>query len=285
MEFEVKTNLALMQPQQIESNVAEVKAWLVTALEPYKNMVVSEDAISSAKADRAKINKVKAALDSKRKSVKKQWLEPYMRWEDEVNELLSLCDETGSNLDNQIKSFESQQKEAKRTELSEYFASLASVACVDDFLTFDGIFNPKWLNATVKTETAKEEIRQIVETTVSDIKTILNLESDYETTLILEYKNSRDLRRVLQKENELKEAKATQERRKAVEAQKAQVDVNTPPKPQNAPNKATAPQNQAQTQKKEKVYTLKFEVELTKSQMFELKDFFVSRNIKYTKID
>lgn len=285
MEFEVKTNLSLMQPQKIESNIAEVKAWLVTALEPYKNMVVSEDAIASAKADRAKVNKVKTALDSKRKAVKKQWLEPYMKWEEEVSELISLCDDTASNLDSQLKSFENQQKEEKKDELKAYFESLASVANVSEYLTFDGVFNPKWLNATVKIETAKEEIMQIVETAVSDIKTILELESEYETTLLLDYKTHRDIRKVLQKKNELESARTAEERRKAAGALNQQGNANIPPKQKNEAVGSGKLQNKAEPQKKEKVYTLRFEVELTKTQMFALKDFFVSNNIEYRKID
>ena len=113
MEFEVRTNLALMQPQKIESNIAEVKSWLINALEPYKNMVVSEDAIASAKQDRAKINKLKNAIDEKRKTTKKQWVHPYVTWEAEVNELLGLCDEASGNIDSQIKSFENEIKEQK----------------------------------------------------------------------------------------------------------------------------------------------------------------------------
>ena len=56
MEFQVTTDLALIQPQKIESNVGEVKVWLQSALTKYKTAVVSEDAISSAKAKKAEDN-------------------------------------------------------------------------------------------------------------------------------------------------------------------------------------------------------------------------------------
>ena len=114
MEFEVKTDLALMQPQKIESNVAEVKSWLQSALSPYKSMIVSEDAIKSAKEDRAKLNKLKTAIDEKRKTTKKMWVSPYVQWESEVNELLSICDEAIKNLDTQIKSFDDSVKQKRK---------------------------------------------------------------------------------------------------------------------------------------------------------------------------
>ena len=79
MEFKVTTDLSVIQPQSIESNFKETKEWLQQALAPYQGMVVTEDAIAEAKTKRAEINKVKDALEDKRKAVKKQWLEPYMR--------------------------------------------------------------------------------------------------------------------------------------------------------------------------------------------------------------
>lgn len=290
MEFTVSTDLSVIQSQKIESNIAEVKAWLENALAPYRGMVVSEDAIASAKTDRANINKLKKALDDKRKSVKTQWVAPYTRWEAEVMELTKMCDEAASNIDTQVKNFENQLKEQKRAELESYFTSMADVASVSEYITFDGMFNPKWLNATMKLEAAKEEIRDLIDTTVEDVKTILDMESEYETSLLLEYKKTHDIRRVLSREKELTEAKLAAERMKALEAQKASKGAEIPTSKKNPASELSANQNQAKTapaqsQKKEKLYTLQFEVELTRSQMFELKDFFESRGIKFHKIE
>ena len=84
---------------------------------------------------------------------------------------------------------------------------------------------------------------------------------------------------LLQKENELKEAKLAEERRKTSDAQKPQGDVQTQQKPEPV---AVKPET---TQKKSsKVYTLQFEVDLTREQMFELKDFFELHKIAYRKI-
>ena len=204
MEFEVTTNLALMQPQKIESNVAEVKAWLQNALEPYKSMVVSEDAIASAKTDKANVNKLRKTLDDKRKAVKRQWVGPYIEWEKQVNELITLCDEAYSNINNQVASFENQLKDKKLNEIREYWNKETKEADVSDYIALDKMFNQKWLNATVKIESVYEEIDKIIEGTVADIQTIADLESDYAPTLFLEYRDTHDIRAVLQKEKELK---------------------------------------------------------------------------------
>ena len=211
MEFKVTTDLSLLQPQEIESNFSETKQWLESALAPFSSMVVSENEISDAKKKRAEINKVKSALDEKRKSVKRQWVQPYLEWEKKVNELISLCDSASKNIDDQVKNFENTAKEKKKAELKEFFDENACAACVDFYITFDDAFDPKWLNSTVKIESAKQEIEDYVQRTVDDIQTIADLESDNAEALFLDYKEHHDLRRVIARNKALSEMKATSE--------------------------------------------------------------------------
>lgn len=267
MDFEVRTNLALMQPQKIESNIAEVKSWLINALEPYKNMVVSEDAIASAKQDRAKINKLKNAIDEKRKTTKKQWVQPYVTWEAEVNELLGLCDEASGNIDSQIKSFENEIKEQKRAELEKFFNENASAADVDFYINFEMCFNPKWLNSTVKIETAKDEIDKYIEETVDDLKTIADLESEYNEELFTTYKETHDIKRVLARNKALAEMKkANEARTKPSDELKSSENVNLPwgeETPQTMPK--------TQKEKPEKMYDLLLQLKLTMEQAKNIK--------------
>ena len=276
MEFEVKTNLALMQPQKIESNVAEVKSWLQNALEPYKNMVVSEDAIKSAKEDRAKINKLKSAIDDKRKSTKKMWVSPYVQWESEVNELLALCDEASKNIDEQVKQFENAVKQQKRDELESFFNEQASAADVDFYMTFEQIFNPKWLNNTVKIETAKEEIEKAVEDTVDDLKMIADLESDYSEELFLIYKETHDIKSVIARNKALTAFRNSDKARASDEdAWKATENIKLPwgdEPPHTAPK---TPQKEP-----EKMYDLLMQLKLTKQQAINLKKFMATEGIE-----
>lgn len=267
MEFEVRTNLALMQPQKIESNIAEVKSWLINALEPYKNMVVSEDAIASAKQDRAKINKLKNAIDEKRKTTKKQWVQPYVTWEAEVNELLGLCDEASGNIDSQIKSFENEIKEQKRAELEKFFNENASAADVDFYINFEMCFNPKWLNSAVKIETAKDEIEKYIEDTIDDLKTIADLESDFNEELFTTYKETHDIKSVLARNKALSEMKRANEARiKPSDEWKSSENVNLP---WGEETPKTMPKTQKE--KPEKMYDLLLQLKLTMEQAKNIK--------------
>lgn len=55
----------------IEWNYEELKAELSQKLEDYKGLVYTEEQIKEAKADRAKLNALATAIDSKRKEIKK----------------------------------------------------------------------------------------------------------------------------------------------------------------------------------------------------------------------
>ena len=75
MEFLIKTDLSVM-PEKIDFNFDEMKTELSEKLEKYNALVVTEDSIKDAKSDRANLNKLKTAIDDKRKEIKKLCLAP-----------------------------------------------------------------------------------------------------------------------------------------------------------------------------------------------------------------
>lgn len=267
MEFVVTTDLTKLQPNEIQSNFDETRKWLESALAPYTAMVVSEDAIADAKKKRAEINRVKSALDEKRKSVKRQWVQPYLTWEKQVNELIALCDDASSNIDTQVKSFENDVKEQKKAELEKFFNENATAADVDFYINFEMCFNPKWLNSTVKIETAKDEIDKYIEETVDDLKTIADLESDYNEELFTTYKETHDIKRVLARNKALAEMKkANEARTKPSDEWKSSENVNLPwgeETPQTMPK--------TQKEKPEKMYDLLLQLKLTMEQAKNIK--------------
>ena len=60
-------------------NFEEIKAFLAARLDAYRNLVYSEDSLKQAKADKATLNKLKKALDTRRKEIKAVYMEPYLR--------------------------------------------------------------------------------------------------------------------------------------------------------------------------------------------------------------
>lgn len=275
MEFKVETNLSTIQPRAIQSNVGEVKQWLQTSLQKFRQMIVEEGEIQSAKSDLANIRKIKKTISDQRIFVKKEFMVPFTEWENQVKELEGLCDEAIANIDTQVKNFDSQKKAEKRQKLLEYFDSCAKAAKVEEFVSFETIENPKWMNEGYKLATAMSDVKTAVAETLEDVRTIYNQNSEFETALLDDYRNTHDLRKVLAKNQylyDLKEREAT--RRNQVS-----------PKPLESSQKETPSSDEGQKEKpapagKPKRYNVLLALEMTAQQMRDLSAYLKQNEIK-----
>lgn len=214
------TALETVRNTPIKANFDEMKKGLTELVAPYKNVIVTEDGITNAKSDRARLRKVENSIDEYRKTVKRVYSEPLKVFEGKCNELASICKEASNHLDVQIKAFELKVKEQKKADLKAYFTDTASLYA--DYISFEEIFNEKWLNSTYAVETIKQEINSSIAKTASDVNCICGLSSPFGETLLDEYKKTKDLARCIQLNTRLTEqAKAEEERlRKKLEAEK-----------------------------------------------------------------
>ena len=76
--------------EEIEFNFDQLKEEISVQLKRYTNMVVTEETIKLAKEDKAELNKLMKALDTRRKEVKKECMEPYEAFASKVKELTDL---------------------------------------------------------------------------------------------------------------------------------------------------------------------------------------------------
>ena len=288
IQFEVTTDLATVANTQIETNFEAVRDWLTEELAPYATMVVSPDAIADAKKTRANIRKVKDSIESQRKAIKKLWNKPYEQYEAKCKELTGIVDDAVSNIDGQIKAMENEEKEAKRQRLSAFFDDHSYD--VADFITFEDVFDPKWLNATFSEIDAANSITAQIEDIKEGLETIRSMNSPFEAAMLSEYGKSHNLAKAIAEGKRLEAIQKAVEERKAREAESAfsepEVSVEPDVDPVAPPQQATAQfiRPVADEPAKPKIYTLRFEVELTKEQAYELKYFFSKNNIKYYKL-
>lgn len=218
-EFRITTDLAPLRQFQIEANFEETKAWLTENLEPLRTMAVTPESMSQCKQYRASIRKVSARIDESRKMAKAAALEAYSSFETKCKELTALCEEAANALDVQIKAMEEAAKQEKKNRLAEYFAKV--VGDMAEWLTFDDLFNPKWLNATYAESTAWMDINAAIDRCRADLNAIRALHSEFETTLLDEYTRTRNISAVLVKNETLGRMKAAEEERKRKEAEAA----------------------------------------------------------------
>ena len=218
MELVLK-NATVTIPQAIE-NIQVLKKELAERLDYYKALVVTEDGIKDAKADKAALNKLKTAIDDQRKEVKRQTMALYEPLERECKELLSMIDEPIAAIDGQLKAFDEQKKAAKYQALTEFFAGVNTL----DFVKIEHVLNPKWANATVKLDALKDEMSGNIQRIVDDYADIKKLYADSPmlTAIMQRFETTRDKGAALAYAAEIeRRERAEQERREREAAEKA----------------------------------------------------------------
>lgn len=304
IEFHVdETAIATASQLNISANFAEAEEQLRELMAPYATLLVTEDTVSSAKADLAKIRKVKASLDDYRKSVKKAFTAPVTAFESKIKVLTGVCEEAESNLSGQINTFVEQQKQAKIDALHAFFDDAAED--VRSYLAFEQVYNPRWGNATFAFEEAQEEIRNKIAECVDGVNTIRDLCSPFEASLLAEYKQSHNLAAVMKRNREMLEIQRQEEERREAARRKAEEEEAIRKARQEAAVKAR--QEQAEKFKNaiaeanddvdsgndhfetpkpaEYMYEFSFRIRATRQQLVQLKQAFTSIGLQYSKIE
>lgn len=156
--------------QKIGWNKQEIMDAVASITEQYEGLTYTEEQMQDAKKDRATLNAMRKAISDRRIEVKKALLAPYDAFEAEVKEVVALIDKPIAMIDEQTSAYEEKLKEDKRNELIEFFKE--NVGELDGTLTFDMIFNPKWLNKSVSLKSCKEEILSSISKTETDVRAI-----------------------------------------------------------------------------------------------------------------
>lgn len=264
-EFLIQTDLTPIKSWTLEANFKEMGEELNEMMEPYKKLVVTEDTVSDAKADLAKIRKVGKNIDEVRKAVKKIWTEPLKVFEDKCKGLSSICDEVCNNLDGQVKRFEQEEKNNKIDALKAYYN--ASVSDMATYLSFDVIFNPRWGNKGFSLEEAKEEIMTDILKCRQEVDTIRSVAGVYETALLTEYARTHNLNGALRLKSVMEERERIERERKS--------DVHKNQK------KVTEPDSESHA---DGMIEISFKVRVTKEQMEGLKQYMKENGIKPERV-
>lgn len=220
MEFKQITDLAVLPPE-IEFNFEELKKELTDGLQKYQGLVVTEDGIKDAKADRAKLNALYKAIDDKRKEIKKECMKPYDAFEKKAKVLLDMISGTAGAIDTQIKEFDNAKREEKRKEIETFFCE--NVGDLKDLLPFNRIYNDRWMNATYKMDDIKSEISGAIKAVSNDLKVITDLKTEFELQIKDVYLRTLKLTEALaektrleQRKKQMEEYELSEDRRKRI---------------------------------------------------------------------
>lgn len=213
VEFRITSDLQEIRKQAITTNYADVKAWVDGVAEQYRSIVVTEDGVQAAKQDRANLRKLQANIDQVRKECRAAALAVSAETEANCKELVATLETAVQSLDTQAKAFETRRKEEKAARLKTYFDRENELHNTNTYLTWEGVLDPKWLNASASEDAAEKAIDAIITDTVNGIAAIVTLQSPFEVELLEHYRETHDVAAVLQKNARLLEMKKAQEER------------------------------------------------------------------------
>lgn len=279
MEFKIITDLSVL-PQVIETNGEELKAWLSEKLTQYNDIVVTPETIKAAKDDKAKLTKLRTALEDRRKEVKRQCMAPYEDFEQKYKELLALIDEPIGKIDTQIKAFDEQEQQEKFTKIGQYFQEITKDLGFS--VVLDKIIDPKWRNKTNPIEKVCNALFERVEGIRADYAELQEYYSDspHYTAIMNTYMQGYDKACALA----YAAALIQQEQRRQEAQRAAQQPVREPettPPPVYEPTPEPPVQQPAPPPQNEPRITGTFRVTGTKQQIIALRDFMRANQIEF----
>lgn len=273
--------LDLVENTKIRANFAECKEALADMIAPYTKMVVTEDGISAAKADRAKIRKVATRIDDTRKAVKKAYSAPLAAFEAECKELIAICEEGSNNLDRQVREFEDRERQEKIAAIRKTYEELADEE-VRPYISWERVENPKWGNKGYAIEDAQEDVRKAIDDTRKDLEAIRAFGGENTTYLLDFYRQTHDLRAVTQKNLDLVAAKeAEQRRREQEEAARREAEIMRKSVRTETIAEEDRMEEEVGEEASEPLLTVDFRVWATREQLTELGQYMKANGIKY----
>lgn len=273
MEIKVEEIQAL---EPVKWNYEEAKKYALKIKEQYESLVYTEETMTQAKSDRTTLNKFTKAINDERIRIEKEFMKPFEPFKNQCKEVITLIDDAAKTIDKQVKEFELKEQAEKEQQIKAIFDTY--VGEFKDLILFDIAFNPRWLNKTYTLKKIEEEINHLVVKTQEDMRV---LEGQIKDEVILKQVQAFYFSHIADPEclsSSLKYGMNVIESNKKLEELKQQQDAK---KEENASN----------TKQDTPVYPtvelkqIDFRVWVTQEQMMKLKDFLLTNNIKYGRVD
>lgn len=272
---------------QVQWNYPELKAWLTEGLKKYDGVVYDDNQITQAKKDRANLNKLADAIDSKRKEMKAMYLQPYEEFEAQAKELTAMVKTVAGTIADQINAYDEFRKSEKLEKIkAELYAPM--IDGLADLIPYDKLHDKRWLNVTYSMTAISTEIAQKIERIVAGLEAIdkMNLDAALTEQTKTTFLEDFNLAAAIQKTERILEQRAALERLKAdAEAKKAAESENAPaPKytPLNAETPTAARFSDDNTA--EPIHTVVFRIRVTESKLNLLGQFMRENGIRPERV-
>ena len=258
--------------QKITDNMNEFKQYALDMKEFYSTLTFNDEQLKEAKTERASVNKIVKKVADYRKEIVNKFNEPLENFVNTAKEVEALLKDASSCIDVQVKKYEEEEKENKKAECENLFNEM--IGDLSELVSFEKVFNNRWLNKTTKMSEVESDIKPIIEKINSGLNAIKELNSDFETELINTFLEDFDITRAIFKNTQLKEQK---------EKMVKTVETKEETKQEVIKKMSNTKIEEVEEEKNiMKSYTLKITANYTK--MTALKHFMDLNEIKYEKV-
>lgn len=180
--------ISCSQPPVITENLDSIRHGLQLLLTDISTLPRNDDALKYVKQIRANLSKEFAKMETERKAVKQQVMEPYLQAEEKYKSYISNpYKEADEQLKNWVDSYQNELKEKCTAVLKEYFDELCKAYDID-FISFDrlGIVVDMATARQKEPRKAMEQIYNCLNAVREDMDTILKM--DNAAALMIEYR-------------------------------------------------------------------------------------------------
>lgn len=283
--------LKIMSPQEggfvkeIKWNNEELKAEIAEKMQEYKSLVFTEETMKDAKADRAKLNKLKTAFEDERKRIKKLCMEPYETFEKQVKEVIALIEEPIRLIDQQIKEVEERKKLEKKGQILEYYEE--HIGVLKGVLSFEKLFKQEYLNASKSMKSITEEMSGAIQRVNNDLDTIEGFGSKYELQIKDVYLRTLDLSSAMQEKARLEEVerKAQELAAKAAASKQSEERTKSEKIEETRAVEQKEEEKDPQTSPEPQLFQMDFRIWGTREQIMDLRQYLIDHNIRFGKVE
>lgn len=249
----------------LTANFDALRESVKASVAKYHGLVYTDDQISEAKTDLASLRAERKKIDDARKSVKKEFMNPYDQFEAQVKETLAIYDDAIAEISEQVKAAEEAENARKKREIEEWW-SRNGVQSVEG-IKLAQVWDERYLNKTMTAKKWQEDLTAKVKTIEADLSTISFFEPEMMNFVLPMYMRTLNLSDACAeyerfKENQRKTAEARQraeEARRLREAEKPVVKVEEVPVKENDQPEEKPAEKPAESVVK--MYGMTFEVE------------------------
>lgn len=186
------TNEIKITPGQVTFNGFEdLKHQASVLAEEIKKVEVTDENLQTSKKMLAAVNKRVKEISDKRIAIKKEMLQPYNAFENQVKEITNIVKDADNFVREQVKNLEEQERANKEKAIQDIFTKRIKHYSFNDLFTFDDFIQPKHLNKSTSMKSVETEMVEWLEKKDTDFQFIQGLPNNHE--VLMEYKDTKDL--------------------------------------------------------------------------------------------